>query len=54
MLILDWIAGVFCCALGYSTSLWNNGWAAMALVEKSVLLPYSAEQMFVLVDNVAV
>jgi ribosome-associated toxin RatA of RatAB toxin-antitoxin module len=26
---------------------------AMALVEKSVLLPYSAEQMFVLVDNVA-
>lgn len=25
----------------------------MALVEKSVLLPYSAEQMFVLVDNVA-
>jgi ribosome-associated toxin RatA of RatAB toxin-antitoxin module len=26
---------------------------AMALVEKSVLLPYSAEQMFALVDNVA-
>jgi ribosome-associated toxin RatA of RatAB toxin-antitoxin module len=25
----------------------------MALVEKSVLLPYSAEQMFALVDNVA-
>jgi ribosome-associated toxin RatA of RatAB toxin-antitoxin module len=25
----------------------------MALVEKSVLLPYSAEQMFTLVDNVA-
>ena len=25
----------------------------MALVEKSVLLPFSAEQMFVLVDNVA-
>ena len=25
----------------------------MALVEKSVLVPYSAEQMFVLVDNVA-
>jgi ribosome-associated toxin RatA of RatAB toxin-antitoxin module len=25
----------------------------MALVEKSVLLPYSAEQMFMLVDNVA-
>lgn len=25
----------------------------MALVEKSVLLPYSAEQMFVLVDNVS-
>lgn len=25
---------------------------AMALVEKSVLLPYSAEQMFVLVENV--
>jgi ribosome-associated toxin RatA of RatAB toxin-antitoxin module len=49
--------GEFCCLFGYSTSLWICGldwpWClAMALVEKTVLVPHSAEQMFALVDRV--
>src|SRR4030067_2958349 len=43
----------FCGVFGYSTSLWFCSFRlAMALVEKSVLVPYSAEQMFNLVDRV--
>jgi ribosome-associated toxin RatA of RatAB toxin-antitoxin module len=38
---------------GYSTSLWFCFFRlSMALVEKSVLVPHSAEQMFNLVDRV--
>jgi ribosome-associated toxin RatA of RatAB toxin-antitoxin module len=50
--------GEFCGVFGYSTSLWNRNplgkypGQAMALVEKTVLVPYSAEQMFNLVDRV--
>jgi ribosome-associated toxin RatA of RatAB toxin-antitoxin module len=47
------MTGEFCGVLGYSTSLCNRFFdQAMALVEKTVLVPHSAEQMFVLVDRV--
>jgi hypothetical protein len=45
--------GEFCGVFGYSTSLWFCFFRlSMALVEKTVLVPHSAEQMFNLVDRV--
>lgn len=36
----------------YGFAILSNGWDTMAVVHKSVLLGYSAEQMFALVDRV--